>query len=557
MSAPESSGLASLGWFTRSTFRFTPLLFELLVIAIVLRLIGLVEPFVFQTLIDRVLPFQRQASLSIILLVLMGVTFFSTALGALSSLLGTQVANKLTHVLGGRIFSHTLSLPAFFLQRFQVGEMLARIGEIDNVRNFLTSTVLELILDLLFTLVYIVALYSLSPFLTLILLVMLPLQMLSFAVFGPFIRKRMQDSFSAGANLQSRQVEAFGNPITVKSLAAEAFHSQRVTDALGKSLSAGWQVTKITVASEAFGQFLRGMSVVLIIYYGASQVLAGTMTFGQLVAFHLLSQNVAGPILSLSKIWEKWQELRIARLRLGDLLNQQAETDAALPALLPSAAATLEADGLSFSYAEGHPVLSGLFLQVPPQQTTVITGDSGSGKSTLAKVLCGLYSPNAGKVSFSGQDISLYNPASVRRRIAYVAQEPILFEGSIHENLLMAAPEATRDHIRNALDKAEALAFVEQLPEGLDTQVGERGDFLSGGQRQRIAMARSLLTNPDVLVLDEPTSSLDEDTARRVMRTLSELSVTKTILIITHRPDLVTGRKNLLDLNKLMGNAHV
>jgi ATP-binding cassette, subfamily B, bacterial HlyB/CyaB len=548
---------ADLEWFTHSTIRFTRLLVELAVISAVLRLMGLVEPFVFQTLIDRVLPFKSEISLNIILIVLLGVTFFSVAFGAISSLLGAQIANRLTLDLGSKMYTHTLSLPAILLQRFKLGEILARLREIDNIRELLTSTVTELTLDLLFTAVYLVALYSLSPLLTLILVVMLPLQMVSFAVFGPFVRKRMQEEFEAGAVQQSRQAEAFSNIIIVKSIAAEAKHSKRMSDALENSLFMGWQVTKIYVVSEAFGQFLRGMSVVLIIYYGSGQVLAGTLTFGQLVAFHLLSQNVAGPILSLSKIWEKWQELRIARLRLGDLLNESSESDAALPVLVASKESTIEARKMSFSYFEEQPVFSNLSLIFPACQTSVIMGDSGCGKSTLAKLLCGLYPPTTGEVLFAGQNVSKYDPASVRQRISYVAQEPILFGGSILDNLLIVAPEATNAQIESALRQSEASAFVNQMPQGLDTQVGERGGFLSGGQRQRIAIARSLLTDPDVLVLDEPTSSLDEETSQKVMQALTGLSTSKTVIIITHRADLVKGKVNVVDLNKVIRSAHV
>jgi ATP-binding cassette, subfamily B, bacterial HlyB/CyaB len=556
MAAPESNKPANLSWFTQSTLRFTPLLLELAMIAIVVRLIGLVEPFVFQTLIDRVLPFQREASLNLILAVLVGSTFFSAALSSLSSLLANQIANRLTFELGGRVFSHALSLPTLFLQRFQVGELLARIGEVDSVRNFLTSTVTELMIDLLFVVVYVFALYSLSPQLTLIVLIMLPLQMMSFAVFGPFIRRRMQASFAAEAAQQSRQVEAFGSPIAIKSISAEKLHTDRVTQALGGSLAANWHVTKVIVSSEAFGQVLRGMSVVLVIYFGSAQVFQGTLTFGQLVAFHLLSQNVAGPIFSVSKIWEKWQEFRIARLRLGDLLNESAEGDAQLPVLLPASNAPLEARNVSFSYVEDRPVLKALSMLFPPQQTSVITGDSGCGKSTIAKVLCGLYKPSAGDVLFAGQNITLHDPASVRSRIAYVSQEPILFNGTILENLLMAAPDASTDEIESALQQSEALGFVKTFPKALDTEVGDQGGRLSGGQRQRIAIARSLLTNPDVLVLDEPTSSLDEETSRKVMDTLADLSAFKTIIIITHRPDLVKGKVTVFDLNKALNSAH-
>jgi ATP-binding cassette, subfamily B, bacterial HlyB/CyaB len=550
MNERDTSKPADISWFTKSTLRFTPLILELMVIATVIRLIGLIEPFVFQTLIDRVLPFQRTASLNLILVILTCSTLFSATLGYLSSLLGARISNALTHRFGERIFSHSLSLPTLFLQRFHVGEMLARISEVDNIKTFMTSTLTELVIDLLFAIIYILALYAISPTLTLILLVMLPLQILSFAVFGPFIRKRMQVSFFATATQESRLVEAFGNPIVVKSLSSEKLQSDRLTDVLGQTLNAAWEVTKIISASEAFGNILRGMSVVLIIFYGSNLVFQGQLTFGQLVAFHLLSQNVAGPILSLSKIWEKWQELRISRLRLGDLLNEGSEVDKGLPSLSAKVGGALETNNLSFSYAEGREILSSVSLSFPAYQTSVITGDSGCGKSTLAKILCGLYPPTKGEVLFGGQDLSDHDPASIRRRIAYVAQEPILFSGTILDNLLMANPNATPDAIDTALKQAEAFSFVNKIPHGLAAEVGERGSFLSGGQRQRVAIARSLLSNPDVIVLDEPTSSLDEENSRKVMETLASLSSDKTIIIITHRPELVKGKVQINDLNR-------
>jgi ATP-binding cassette, subfamily B, bacterial HlyB/CyaB len=547
---------ADLSWFTQSTLRFIPLMVELIAISIVVKLIGLIEPFVFQTLIDRVLPFQRVASLTLILVVLVGSTLFSSLLSALAGLLGAQISNRLTHEMGARIFRHSLSLPTSFLQRFQIGELLARMGEIETVRSFLTSTVIELVLDLLFTVIYIGVLYTISPLLTLILLLMIPLQAISFGVFGPFIRRRTQAAFAASSMNYSRLVEAFGNPITVKSLAIEDVQSSRVTQTLGDSLFAQWNLTKVHVASETFGRMLRGLSVVLIIYFGAGQVFQGLLTFGQLVAFHLLSEHVAGPILSLSKIWEKWQGLRIARLRLGDLLNHEGEQDARLPILMPNSLAQLEVRNILFSYVENHPVFKDLSLILPNQETTVIVGDSGCGKSTLAKILSGLYCADSGDVLFGKANLAEHDPNSVRKRIAYVAQEPLLFAGTIRENLIIASPAASEQAIDAVLTATMSKNFVAQLPNGIDTQVGDKGSFLSGGQRQRIAVARSLLMEPDILILDEPTSSLDEETANKVMETLSKLSKSKTVVIITHRPDLVLGKPNIIDLNKLLGRQN-
>jgi subfamily B ATP-binding cassette protein HlyB/CyaB len=491
---------ASLSWFTKSTLKFTPFIIELMVIAIVIRLIGLVQPFVFQPLIDRVLPFQRVASLELILIILIGTTIFSATLGAISGLLGTQMANRLTSELGRRIYDHVLGLPLRHLQKYHVGELLARVGEIDTVRGFLTGTISGVILDVIFAVIYIAALFTLSPFLTLVIMIMLPLQIISFGLIGPFLRARLQEQFKTGSAHQSRMVEAFGSSITVKSLAAEDIHCERVSATLDANLYSGWQVAKINILTGVVGSVLSGMSVILVIYYGTQLVFANEMTLGQLIAFHLLSGKVAGPIMSLSTIWESWQGLRIARLRLGDLLNTKSESEALKPKLSPKQNAELSTNHLSFGYNDNHLILNEISLTFLPGQTSLIIGDSGCGKSTLAKLLVGLYEPVAGKVILAGSDISEFDPSSVRKRIAYVAQEPVLFAGSVLDNLLMSKPDATKKDIRAAIIDSASDRFLALLPDGLHTQVGERGGFLSGGQRQRIALARSLLTNPDVLV---------------------------------------------------------
>ncbi|MCP4071057.1 MAG: peptidase domain-containing ABC transporter [Hyphomicrobiales bacterium] len=543
----KSNRPASLSWFLKSTSRYTYLIVELIIIAIVIRLLGLVQPFVFQALIDRVLPFQRISSLELILYILVGITIFSTILGVLSGLLGTLMANRLTSEMGGRIFNHSLKLPLWILQRFHVGETLARINEIDKVRVFLTNTVSGLILDLLFVMVYVAALLALSPFLTMIVLIMLPLQMMMFGIIGPFLRERLQDSFKAGAKHQSRIVEAYGNTITVKSLGSEELQKDRVSETLDASLFQRWRVAKLNVANGAIGELLNGLSVILVIYFGAQQVFLSELTLGQLIAFHLLAEKVSGPVFSLGTIWEQWQGLRIARLRLGDILNPTAENEPELPKLPAVSNVTLAIKNLTFGYEKDCPILTNLCFNCKPGRPTLIIGESGCGKSTLAKLMSGLYQPWEGRIKYEQHDISKFDAVSVRRRIGYVAQEPILFAGTILENLKMANMDATQEDIHLAVE-ASASQFINRLPQGFDTEVGERGGDLSGGQRQRIALARSLLTKPDVLVLDEPTSSLDEASAKTVMKTLEELSSTVTVAIITHRPDLVHGNKYVIDL---------
>lgn len=531
--------MAPLSWFTRSTFRYTPAVLELMVIAIVLRLMGLIQPFVFQTIIDRVLPFQREATLAIIFFVLVGTTIFSVTLESISAYLGNRMANSLTLELGNRIFAHVLMLPLRKLQQYHVGEVLARIGEIDVIKSFLTGTISGIVLDVLFAIVYILALFSISPFLTGIVIVAVPLQALIFTIMGPVIRARLQESFAKSTAYQSKLVEGFGNIVAMKALASEDVHNERFRQALRSNINASFSVAKLNIFNSSLSDLIGNATVILIIYFGSTLVFSNQISLGELIAFHLISEKVSGPVHSLTTIWEQWQGLRIARLRLGDFLNEATEKDTQKSDITTNYPTTLLAENISFSYAGSEPVIQGFNAVFTSEKPTLIVGPSGSGKSTLAKIICGLYAPDLGAIFLNGQDISGYSVKSVRQSIAYVEQEPTLFSGTVRENMLFSKPNATDEEIDLALDSCAAREFVHHLPNGLDSDVGERGRNLSGGQRQRLALARSLLTNPSVLLLDEPTSALDDEASAVITRTLLKIARETTLIVITHRVDLL------------------
>ncbi|WP_375154778.1 peptidase domain-containing ABC transporter [Ensifer sp. ENS05] len=542
---------APLAWFTQSTFRYTPLIVELMVVAVVIRLLGLVQPFVFQAIIDRVLPFQREATLTLIVVVLVLVMLMSATLQALSAYLGNHMGNRLVAEMASRIFRHVLGLPLQFLQRWQVGETLARMGEINTVRAFLTGTMSGYVLDVLFAAIYIGALLSISPLLTAIVLIMLPLQMAAFGVLGPFLRRRMQASFVAGARHQSRLVETFANVITVKALASERRQAERFQETLEDSLTTDFRVAKLNIADGFVGDILENSSVILVIYFGSMLVFQNEITLGELIAFHLLSEKVAGPIMSLSSIWEQWQGISIARLRLGDFLNTPLETEVARPPLRVEGPLRLTLSAVSFSYAPDRHVIRDLTVNIEPNRPTVIVGGSGIGKSTLAKLISGLYTPAGGTIQGNGQDLNGCDPESVRRAIVYLPQEPVLFSGTVLENLLLARPDATELEIQAALADSAADEVVAKLTGGLQADVGERGGHLSGGQRQRLALARALLCDAAALVLDEPTSALDATSAAVIISALKRLARYRTLIVITHHPELLGQDVNVLDLASL------
>lgn len=523
---------------------------ELIVIAVVIKLLGLVQPFIFQAVIDRVLPFQREATLTVIVVALVASTVFSAGLDAIAAYLGNHMANRLTAELARRIFQHVLALPLRCLERWHVGETLARIGEIDTVRSFLTGTATGVTLDVVFALIYVIALLTISPSLTAIVIIVLPLQIIIFSVIGPLIRRQMQTAFVASSHHQSRLVEAFGNATTVKALASETYQAERFQETLNASLIAGFRVVKLNILSGFLGYILENAATILIIYFGSKLVLQNNLTLGELIAFHLLADKVAGPILSLSSVWEQWQGLKIAQLRLGDLLNEPAETEKPKHALQIQGPLTLSVKRLHFAFSSDRPIIRDLTVTANPSRPTIIIGSSGCGKSTLAKLMAGLYTPDRGSVEVNGKSLADYDASSVRRQIAYLPQEAVLFAGSVIDNLLLVNPDATQEDIQEVLVASAADRVIDQLPRGLHTNVGERGSHLSGGQRQRLALARSLLAKPRVLILDEPTSALDTETAQIIVATLARFALERTIVVVTHNPELFGEFANVIDLDR-------
>lgn len=544
---------AAFSWFTQTTGRYTGHIAEIAVISVVLRLLGLVQPFVFQALIDRILPYQRQESLYIVVALLTLVAIFQGSFKAVSVYLGGDLVNRLTREFSNRIYQHVLHLPLRTLQTWQAGELFARMREIEVVRRFLTGTVSGVVIDILFSFIYLAALFSISPSLTLIIVVLLPSQMVAMAVVGPFLRRRLKQSFVANSAHQSRMIETFRNAETVKAQAAENRYVRRLDATMAASLALSFKITRLHVVNGLIRDVFSNAFDIMILFFGAMLVLENSITLGQLVAFHLLAGHVSGPILGLASLWEHWQGIQVSRMRLGDVLNAASEDEAGKQKLLLTKPAVLRMDAVSFGYSPDRQVIDKLSLTVSPGQPTVIVGRSGFGKSTVAKVLAGLYTPDAGSVLINDQPMTNFTPGSVRCAICYLPQEPALFGGTIRENLLLANENATEDEITQALEDSASTDIIQQLPDRLDTQIGEHGSSLSGGQRQRLALARLLLCNPNVLIVDEPTSALDEVSASIVTHTLMRLAQSRSVAIITHRPDMFGPDARILDLEKLQG----
>lgn len=540
-----------LSWFGKTLWKFTPLYVELVFLAICIRLLGLVEPFILQVIIDRILPFEREATLIVVMAIFAAVSLFHIGFSVLSSLLGMLTANRVTRELGGRIFEHLFRLPYNHFRKWPIGETIARVGETDTIRSFLVGTTTGVFLDLLFVVIYLGVLFALSPLLMGIVLVSLPLQAFVYFIFGPFLRRRLRVQFDAGARHQSRMVENIGGIAAVKALSAENKMLGSLDETLHNSLEASFRVGKLNIVSSNLIYAVSQTLTILIIFVGARQVFAGELTLGQLIAFHLIAAKIAAPISNFSGLWEKWQNIKISRQRLGDILLSQPEDFDALPRLPSDISPELRFKDVSFEYQPGIPILKDFSFVAKAKTLSLIIGPSGIGKSTFGRLASGIETPTGGVVILGGHEIASHEPHDVRTKIAYVPQEPYLFSGTVRENLSLNVDGVSDAQLADVLRVAAADTMVERLPLGLETQVGERGAALSGGQRQRIAMARSLLNNPKVLILDEPTSALDNAAQAKMVAEIERLKESMTVIVITHRPDVFSAPDQIIDFEAM------
>lgn len=430
-----------------------------------------------------------------------------------------------------------------------VGQILARIAEIDKVQNFIAYTTMGLLLDAGFSLVYAAVLMTISPFLTLVLLLAIPLQFALYFIFGPLERSRFDKAFLAGSFHNARLVESFSNAITLKSLGAEHHALNRLDESLTEAMRQTLVAQNMSLGGRSVSSLFEKALVAIVIFFGARLVLAHDITLGQLVSFHLLSGYVSGPILGLAKLWDDWQNVQIARRRVGELLLEPTETlspEHVVPSRQPMA---LQLDKVSFTYPDELPILQNISLKIEPTGLSLIVGPSGSGKTTLARLLAGLLPLDDGQMTLGNKLVHLLVPSAYRRCVAYLPQQPEVFNGTIRDNLHFAE-RANDDACWRALEQSALADWVRTLPIGLDTVIGDGGIHLSGGQSQRLSLARALLVNPAFLILDEPTSALDYETEQHIIAMLKSRAEEIAIILITHRPDLVVNPTQIIDLGR-------
>ena len=525
-------------WFWPALQRYRGILTQVLIASFVVQLFSLANPLLIQVIIDKVINQRSLDTLQVLGFALVVVTLMEGLIGALRTFLFSETTNRIDLRLGAEVIDHLLRLPLNYFDRRPVGELGTRIAELEKIRNFLTGQALTTLLDTAFSVIYIAVMLIYSWLLTLIALCVLPIQIGLTVLGAPLFRRQYRDAAQENARTQSHLVEVLTGIQTVKAQNVEMISRWKWQDLYGKYISRTFEKTITGTALSETSQVLQKLSQLLVLWVGASLVLSGDMTLGQLIAFRIISGYVTQPLLRLSSIWQSIQELKVSFERLADVVDTPEESDEAdkqkIP--LPPIAGEVRFDDLCFSFTPGGTqVLRHIDFTIAAGTFVGVVGQSGSGKSTLTKMLARLYSPGSGRILIDNYDIDKVELYSLRRQIGIVPQEPLLFTGTVAENIALTDPDASSDAIVQAARLACAHDFIMELPAGYSSTVGERGAGLSGGQRQRLALARTLLSQPRLLVLDEATSALDYDTERRVCDNLLDNLKHCTVFFITHR----------------------
>lgn len=548
---PGGSSRFDFTWFVPAIVKYRKLLGEVLLGSFALQLFALVTPLFFQVVMDKVLVHHGLTTLDVIAAGLLGIMLFESALSGLRSYVFIHTTSRIDVELGSGLFRHLINLPLAYFQARRVGDSVARVRELENIRSFLTGNAITLLLDVLFSLVFILVMLCYSGWLTLVVLVSLPLYVLISLLVTPLLRRRLQESFTHGAENQAFLVETINGIDTLKSMAVEPQVVRKWDNQIAAYVAAGFKTQVLSTVANESVSLVGKLVTVATLWLGARLVIEGALSVGELIAFNMLAGRVSGPIMRLAQLWTSFQQTGVSVQRLGDILNSQTELSQATRSTMPSLRGQIAFEQVCFRYRpDGNEVLRSVNLVINAGEIIGVVGRSGSGKSTLTRLLQRLYVPERGRVMVDGMDLALADVSSLRRQIGVVLQENMLFNRSISENIALVDPGAPIEVVMQAASMAGAHEFILELPEGYDTMVGEHGTSLSGGQRQRIAIARALIGNPRILIFDEATSALDYESERVVQQNMKSICKGRTVIIIAHRLSAVRDAHRILVMER-------
>ncbi len=530
------------------------ILLEIFIASVLMQLFGLVTPVFTQLLLDRVLVQGSVATLNAVGLGMLVFGFFSIAMNGVRTYLLSHTANRVSISLLVGFIKHTFRLPLSYFESRYVGDIVSRIQENQKIQSFLTGQTLSIVLDMLTLVIYLSLMFWYSWKMALFVLVTVPPFFILALASTSILRRISREIFNAGAKENSYIIESLTGIRTVRSLAIEQTVRWRWEELLNNLIKKAFHAQVIGIRLSMLSGAINTFTSTALMWFGAWQVIQGELTVGQLVAFNMLVGNVLSPFQRFSQLWNQFQEIIISTERINDVLEAEPEEDLHNKPRksLGRLRGNICFNNVTFRY---HPesktnILENLNFEIQPDQMVAVVGRSGSGKTTLSKLILGLYPPTDGKVLIDGNDVTNISLRSLRSQVGVVDQDTFLFGGTIRENISIAHPEANIEDIIQAAKLAGADEFIQQLPMGYESQIGEGGGMLSGGQRQRLAIARALLGNPRLLLFDEATSNLDSESERIIQNNLKTILKGRSSVIIAHRLSTVRNADLILVLDR-------
>ncbi|NJM32497.1 MAG: type I secretion system permease/ATPase [Limnobacter sp.] len=541
-----------ISWFIPSLVKYRKLFGEVLLASFFLQLFALVTPLFFQVVMDKVLVHRGFTTLDVLATGFVTVVVFEALLGGIRNYTFSHTTNRVDVELGSRLYNHLMALPLAYFESRQVGQNVARVRELDTIRNFITGTALTLIIDLGFVFIFLAVMWYYSPTLTWVVLATIPCYALLSVFITPILRKRLNEKFQHGAANTAFLTESITGIGTVKSMAVEPQMRRKLEDHLSSYVNASFRSQNLNNVANQIAGLVNKLMTLGIVWIGAHLVIEGSVSVGQLIAFNMLAGRVSGPILKLVQLWQDFQEAGISVKRLGDILNAPREPGFnPNRSRLPSLKGQVTLDRVRFRYrTDGPIVLDEINLNIRPGEVVGIVGRSGSGKSTITKLMQRLYTPEGGRVLVDGVDLATIDTTWLRKQIGVVLQENFLFNRSVRENIAIADPSIAMQRVLAAAKMAGAHEFIGDLADGYDTLIGEQGSNLSGGQRQRLAIARALINNPRILIFDEATSALDYESERLIQDNMATICKGRTVFMIAHRLSTVRQCNRIVVMEK-------
>ena len=541
-----------VSWFLIALKKYRAIFGEVLIASAFIQLFALTTPLFFQVIIDKVLVHRGLSTLEVLAIGLVFIAFFDTILNGLRTYIFSHTTNRVDAELGSALFKHLTKIPLAYFNATRVGDTVARVRELETIRQFLTSSALSLVIDLVFSILFISIMFTYSQTLAVIVVLTLPIYGLLSVLATPVFHTKLEEKFKKYSENQSFLVESVSGIETIKAMAVEPQMQRRWDDQFASYIAASFDVATFGNIITQCTNLVSRLTTVAILFFGARLVISNELSVGQLVAFNMLAGYVSGPIMRIAQIYQDFHQVRISIARLGDILNTPAEQDrTSAEANLPKLQGHIDIQNVQFRYRPNLPlVLHDLSLTIGIGQVVGIVGQSGSGKSTIAKLVQRLYVPETGRILVDGVDLALIDPSWLRRQVGVVLQENVLFNCSVRDNIALADATMPFDSVVKAAKLAGAHDFIVAMPNGYDTIIGERGASLSGGQRQRIAIARALSGDPRILIFDEATSALDYESESIIQSNMREIIQGRTVIIIAHRLSTIRSVDRILTIEK-------